>query len=275
MGRHDFGPVWTVLLLTTFLLLPACDGEAGEQLEQARAEAQEWQSKYRALETEKQELAAQIEELRARAQEAEELRGTLAQQRQRIARLEEQLQQAEAPPPTEKAVETEQHPVQQVRARLADAGAELFEADQYGGARAVLLSALELGDDSSATLYRLAYSEAASGDLAAAAEHYGACLKRVTTRAEPDRALLVKCLTNAGAVAQRRDEPQAAAALYQQAIAVDERYAPAHFNLGVVYLQSLERPEEGTEALRKHIALGGERAIAARRLIREAQSEGE
>ena len=57
---------------------------------------------------------------------------------------------------------------------------------------------------------------------------------------------------------------------------MDERHAPAYFNLGVLYLRSLERPEDGVEALTRHIALGGERAIAARRLIREAQqSQGE
>jgi tetratricopeptide (TPR) repeat protein len=173
-------------------------------------------------------------------------------------------------------VRTEQYPVEQVRARLVDAGTELFSAGQYGAARAVLLSALELGDESTDTLYRLAYSEAATGNLPASAEHYEACRDKLTARAEPDRALLVKCLTNAGAVAQRRGELEQAAELYERAVALDERHAPAYFNLGVLYLQSLERPEDGVEALTRHIALGGERAIAARRLITEAQqSQGE
>ena len=220
MNRHSTGALLAVLLLTTLILLPACDGEAEAQLDQARAEAREWQTRYEnlaaehqetvreveTLETETRDLSGRIEDLRDRAEQADELRETVERLRQRMARLDEEQAATEAPGPTAEPVRTEQYPVEQVRARLADAGTELFSAGQYGAARAVLLSALELGDESTDTLYGLAYSEAATGNLPAAAEHYEACLDKLTARAEPDRALLVKCLTNAGAVAQRRGE---------------------------------------------------------------------
>ncbi len=289
MARQATRRLAAVLLwASTLALLGGCGADLEEELSRSRAESRQWQTRYEALldenrealrtvdtlEAENRDLQDRLERLSARTERLDELQQTVTSKQQRIAELEERLRQETRDVPADEPDES-QAPVERVRARLSDLGAELFEAGQYDSARAALRSVLELGDQSVQTLYRLAYSEAAAGNLDAAAEHYAACLQALEADAEPDLPLRLKCLNNAGAVAQRQGRARQAADLYKRALERDERHTPAHFNLGLLYLQELDRPREGVEALRRHVALGGERTAAAAQLIRQAQQEDE
>jgi tetratricopeptide (TPR) repeat protein len=121
----------------------------------------------------------------------------------------------------------------------------------------------------------MAYCEAAFGQDARAAEHYAACREALQAGPTANGQLLKKCLLNHGVALSRLGKREQAAELYREGIALDESYAPPYFNLGLLYAEQPDKHEEAIEALRKHIAYGGERSVSARNLIRDLQKSGE
>ena len=69
-------------------------------------------------------------------------------------------------------------------------------------------------------------------------------------------------------------DPQEALKWYKEALSADEEYAPAYFNLGLLYTERLRRPAKAIEAYRQHIILGGGRSAAAREAIKKLQQAG-
>lgn len=270
-----------LLALPCALLLSACEAGHEEELAAAREETSEWRGKYESLVTENEKLYRQAADLegqvrdlqagsRALAQETarvEELQADAREQQEEIRTLEQRLEdmtsagaRAGSAPPGEA-----------VRERLERLGTDLFERGEYSSAHPVLLSVLELGVDDPFVLYSLAFCEASFGELEAADGRYTACGAALGEQQEPDRSLLLRCLNNHALVLSRLGRAEAAAGMLRRAVELDESFAPAHFNLGLLYAQKLDRPADAIEALRQHVVHGGSRSVSARRLIRDLQ----
>lgn len=159
--------------------------------------------------------------------------------------------------------------VAEARQRLDDLGAVLFERGELNIALAVSQSAFELGANSPQVLYRIAYCKAAAGQYEFAAEWYERVLAALGAGPGKDDELLRKCLNNYGVTQQRLGKPDKAAEFYQRALALDQAYAPAYFNLGLIYANELNRPADAVEAFRKHVIYGGTRSVTARAMIQK------
>ncbi len=282
MERHA---LFTAFLLAA-LLVCGCDGRMEQQLSEVRAQAEALSEKHDQAVAEKKELRSELETLRAlnetlrsdieelqeRAKSLDEVQSKLTGSQRRVAELEEKLAETaeERAVPAEKSPEDEAG-LQKVKARLELLGADLFRRHEYGAARAALLSARELGSDSPAAAFRLAYCETALGKLEEALENYQACRAILDSALESDEELLKKCLVNQGVALAKLGRFQEAAELYEKALSVDPQYSPAHFNLGLLYAGELGEPEQAVESFRKHIANGGGRSVSARKMIREIQ----
>lgn len=59
---------------------------------------------------------------------------------------------------------------------------------------------------------------------------------------------------------------------YEKAMAVDETYAPARFNLGIVYLQHLDQPTEAEKMFSTYLDIGGDEDNTARKLLAETRT---
>lgn len=281
-------------LAAVLCLAGGCNGKPEEQVLGLKAQLGEVQRKYESLVTQNEEIYQRLASLEAENEtlrqdrvalvrqlegldEVEELKSELVRQKERTEQLERDLAQVRqdegAPPATEQPPPNEDLAlsVERGRQRLEELGAVLFERSQYGTAHAVILSALQLGSESPETFYRLGFCEAAAGNYDAAVEWYGRAIASIEEQPETDADLLKKCLNNYGIASLKLGQPEKAAELYRQAIALDDAYAPSHFNLGLVYANELNRPEDAIEAFRKHIIHGGQRSVSARDLIRTLQ----
>jgi len=182
---------------------------------------------------------------------------------------------ATEPPPAAKAApgraEALQQKLDRARGQLEALGAALFQQGRYDIARAVLAVALELGAEEPKTLFQLGYCASQAGEAKEAADCYGRALAALRAEPEPDRDLMLRCLNNL-AVAQRRlGRSEEALKLLQEAVELDARFAPAYFNLGLLYANDLKRPAEAIAAFRKHVANGGARSVSARNMIEKLQ----
>lgn len=257
-----------------------CGKKSEEEAVRLRAEAADWRVKYEALSAEsaagEKELASlrrQVAELSAELDSAKaDLKAALAKMSEPAASHVEQPPQPAIQPSAAPAAGDQTQRTAEARQRLEELGALLFERDQFNIALPVLQSALDLGSDGPETLYRIAYCRASLGQYEEAAESYQRALERLQAEPAKNADLLKKCLNNYGVTELKLDKPEQASELFRKAAAADERYAPAYFNLGVVYADHLNRPAEAIEALRKHIIYGGERSASARDLIARLQA---
>ncbi len=270
-----------LLVLPCALLLSACDVGHEDELAAAREETSEWRGKYESLVSENEELYQQVADLgervrdleagnRALAQEAahvDELQADAREQQEEIRTLKQRLEDM-----TPAGARAGSAPAgEAVHQRLERLGTDLFEQGEYGSAHAVLLSAHELGVDGPSVLYPLAFCEASFGELEEADRRYAECRAALEAQQEPERSLLLRCLNNHALVLSRLGRPEEAAGMLRRAVELDESFAPAQFNLGLLYAQKLDRPADAIESLRQHVAHGGSRSVSARRLIRNLQ----
>lgn len=277
-------------------LAAGCGGEGGKSAAELRAKLEKSEEQRQSLETQNKQLLEKVtaairerdhfeadrDRLRAElaSQARDKLRAELAAQEERVRQLEAELEQlrrgdlrslapvAAAPPGDSAAVAS-------ARERLEQLGALLFNRNEFSTAYAVALSAYELGAARPETIHRIAYCKAAAGDYDAAAEWYERTLGALAEQTPADEELHKKCLSNYAAARMKLDEPEEAAELCRRALELDEKYAPAYFNLGLLYAEELDRPEEAIEALRKHVVYGGTRGFAARALILKLQTAAE
>ena len=296
MRKPSFKNVAAGLILPGIVLLLAsgCGGNSEEGETGLRAEAREWRDKYEslvnqneiayqkltALRTDNENLQKERDALKEQfegLQMAPKLKEELAEAKKRATELEQQVAQLRqglpVPPGPEGAAPKELGArADEVRRRLELLSAALFERDEHNIAQAVLLSAQQLGSQTPQTFYQLAYCEAAAGNYEAATDWYERALAALGEGVKEDEDLRKKCLINCGVAKERLGESEKARELYQKAVALDDAYAPAYFNLGLLYAKELNNPDAAVEALRKHIINGGSRSMAARDFIRELQA---
>jgi tetratricopeptide (TPR) repeat protein len=272
MMKHRLPMGACVAFVACAVFLVGCGKEAEERAARAEAEARALQAERQALTERNEQLDRDIEAVQA---ERDALKARLAS-----AEPAKHLPQQAAPPPapTERpkpaggeagALAADRQGVAEARQRLDDLGAVLFERGELNIALAVSQSAFELGADSPQVLYRIAYCKAAAGQYESAAEWYERVLAALGAGPGKDDELVKKCLNNYGVTQQRLGKPGKAAELYQRALALDQAYAPAYFNLGLIYANELNRPADAVEAFRKHVIYGGTRSVTARAMIQK------
>jgi tetratricopeptide (TPR) repeat protein len=281
----------SLILVALLALCWGCGDSSEEALARLRTELHESQEAARDLGAEKEALSSQVSKLQAEAGRLEAERDALAaalsaassppapppQPSKQAEELQPEPALPHDPPPAAPSAPPSLEANQQTEARerLADLGAILFERGDYGVAQSVLLSACQLGADDPRLIFRIGYCKAASGDYEGATQWYERARKALEGPPTPDDALLAACFNNLGVMAERLDKPQEAADFYRRAIALDERYTPALFNLGLLCATNLDRREEALEALRKHVIHGGERSASARKLLERLTAPAE
>jgi tetratricopeptide (TPR) repeat protein len=279
MNAHRLAACLTALFLA--LLAAACDGRDKAALAALRATHEQTLADARALQGKHEALSAEHELVqKAKASLADEnerlKKETLALQAANKA-LEEKtvaLQQRQPPPETGQPGLSNVPPgddrARKARDQLVNLAGGMIHQDQYGAARAVLRIATDLGPELALADYQSGVCEGALGNHEEARNLYERALAALEQ--QPDDRLAVRCLTNYAATLTRLSEPAKAEEAYTKALAIDETYAPAYFNLGLLYARNLNRPQEAIEAFRKHIVHGGERGVTARELIRQLQA---
>ena len=167
--------------------------------------------------------------------------------------------------------------------RLLDSGQWAFSAGRYAEARQVFTAAADLGAGGPALLFRIGYCCGELDDDEQASAWYAtAAVAAVAIKDDPEAdersrrvavALLPKIYSNHGATMVALGKPQEALELYQQSLQANEKYAPAHFNLGRLYAEHLDDPAKAIQHYRRHVALGGRRGISARAAIVKLQEQ--
>ncbi len=264
-----------LLVLFFCLTLPACDGGTKETIAQLEQEVNQWRAKYESLAESTDELQEEINELQAEKDELQEKAGRvegltegLDEKSNRVEELEQSVSDLQAQVENLKeAGQASPLPVERVRDRLTVLGADLFQLGNYNAALPVLASAHDLGKNAPDLLYRMAYCQAEFGETRQAADYYRQCYEALQKQEQPDAALLTKCLSNWGVVLAASGQFEKAVEKYTEAIQADETFAPAYFNLGLIYADKLQQPEKAVEAFRKHVAHGGDRLVSAKRQI--------
>ncbi len=282
-------------LLALLCLAAGCDGEPEEPAARRAADESEWRQKYENLVSQNEVVYRQLNVLKSENEELrkdgeslkEQLKGLdelaalktqLAERTERVELLQQEvagLREGEKARPEPKPIEPSADllAAQRGRERLEELGTVLFGRQQYDTARAVILSALQLGSESPRTFFQLGVCEAADGHYDLAAERYEQALEALRKQPDKDDGLMKICLTDYAAARLKLGEPQKAAELCLGAIELDEAYAPAYFNLGLAYAGQPDRRQEAVEAFRKHIVYGGQRSVSARELIIQLQAE--
>ncbi len=284
-----------MVLALLCVALPACDRGQEEEMTRLQGQVEDLQAERETLTAERDSLRKELgdvqeqrdeltrhrDALKTDAERAAELEDKLAREEENarglakeVSDLKEQIAQREQKPEPEPDAPAEL-PVAKVRDRLLQLGADLFGRGNYNAAHAVLLSARQLGAEAPLVLYRLAYCEAYFREFEAAAEHYQACRGLLEATPGADAELLKKCLNNHGVVLSQLKQPEDAVATYNRVIALDDSYAPAYFNLGLLYARQLSNDEEAIEAFRKHVAHGGQQSVSALNWIRKLQQPPE
>ncbi|KPK61907.1 MAG: hypothetical protein AMK73_07330, partial [Planctomycetes bacterium SM23_32] len=229
-----------------------------------------------ALRAESERLTVESASLRRRLAAAEEGAKELRVLKERVKELERlQSESAETAPAKPAGVGPAPEDVAEARRRLVELSQLLFERGELNAARAVALSASRLGADDAATLYRIAYCTAATGQFEEAGQWYERAREALQAQPDPDEELLKKCLNNHGAALAKLGKADDAERLYRDALELDAGYAPAYFNLGLLCEGDPGRAEEAIQAFRSHIAHGGSRSVAARNCIMALQARSE
>lgn len=156
--------------------------------------------------------------------------------------------------------------------KLRETGLKLFRTDEYLAAEVMLKRAAEFDDATPEVAYAIGYCRGHVSDYEDAVTWYEKAIDRLREREDPNDLLFAKALNNCGAAYEELDKPEKARELYAEATSVHDKFAPAHFNLGRLYRQKLDSPDEAINHLRRHVALGGSRSAAAREAIQNMQS---
>ena len=156
---------------------------------------------------------------------------------------------------------------------LVELGVALMDAGQYELASRALSCAMELGEDSPEARYYLAYCQSELGDQEEAAQWYAKAIEAASGAPKDYSALIAKLYNNYGVTLVKLGKFKEALASYQKAVKSNPEYAPAYFNLGLLYETHLNKPAEAIEAYRRHVTLGGEKGITARNAILRLQEK--
>lgn len=256
------------------------------------ARIDELQSRNGELVEENAELAGKLEEAREELNQnrSGRLKEELAAKDEQIKRLLAQVDELKTQ--SGRTGETAGDSAADARAGLALAqvemkklARELVDLRMYAQALAALTAAVDLGCVDPEVFFLLAYvhgenSQAGGGDAAAgkdsnelAAKWYARAVAALAEAEKPDARLAAKVYNNYGATLVALERPGEALGWYEKSIEADPQYATVHFNLGRFYDQHQKASDEAIAAYRRHIALGGDRGIAARDAILRLQEE--
>ena len=282
----------SALAALALCLAAGCDGEPQvnwkQRYEEAANRADSAESRVEKLEKKNKKLSEDLRSarsnLKASKQEQVELKSKLSSIRGRlngrVRTLQEKLKsQRESTDEAQKKLQDLRAKLKKLRGalpetveRLTGTGQKLFDTGEYMAAEVMLRRAAELGSVTPPIAYALGYCRARVSDYEDARKWYQQAIKKLRAQDDPNKVLFAKALNNCGVACEELDEPQKARELYEEAISVQDRFPPAHFNLARLYRNKLEKPGEAVSHLRRHIALGGSRSAAAREAIREIQA---
>jgi len=252
--------------------------EKNQELTQIRKQKDELSKKVK-------DLQSSLDDLKARSENTQELEQKLSAAQDRVAKLEEQVDSLKGQ--LEKAkkagreskvqelqeqLEQEQKTRQKVAGQLRQSGEAMFQSGSYEEALPLLHAAQNLGVDDPQLLYRLGYCFAQASSYDNAAKCYLAAAQQLEPNAKQNKGLLTKAYVNGGAALARVGKTSEAIDLYEKATKLDDTFAAAYFNLGLLYKKQQGGEQDAIKAFRHHIALGGSRSRSARRLILEMQS---
>ncbi len=156
--------------------------------------------------------------------------------------------------------------------KLTGTGQKLFRTGEYLAAEVMLKKAAELGSDKPSLAYAIGYCRARASDYKDARKWYERAIKTLRERDKPNELLFAKALNNCGIACEELDKPRKAREYFSEALSVNDDFAPAHFNLGRLYKNKLNKPAKAITHLRRHAALGGSRGAAAKQAIRDIQA---
>jgi len=284
--NRAFGEVVRAAPLVAALVLlvgTGCDGRDEAQAEVARltAELGAVRQERDGLTRDNEALKADIAQLGARNDALQGERDAIQKQLEELRTSAASAVRTQRPPAGAAALESsppgdeDRKLLRQARQRMENLAAALFALDQLDAARSVALTALQLGSKRPETLFQIACCDADAGDYEAAVKHYERAVAALEGPQEADQELLKKCLSNGGAAAARLGDARKAEQLYLRALALDPGYAPASFNLGLLYADQPERADDAVRALQDHIVHGGSRGTSARELILKIQQAQE
>ena len=256
--------------------------------EQALKRAREAENRISTLEDDKRELNRELDSVhqkltRCKEKQAElkasyssqksdlneDVRGLqqqLSDQKQRAQEAEKKMAEMK------EKVEALQNDVSGAADKLAEAGQRSFAAEKYDSAEVLLSAAVQLGSTDPLAAYALGFCRARASDYENATKWYERAVSTLREEGQNDKTTLTKALNNLGAALTKQKKPEEAAKMYREAISVDDTFAPAHFNLALLYRDKLDQPDKALQHLRRHIALGGSRSVAAREAIEAIQS---
>lgn len=156
--------------------------------------------------------------------------------------------------------------------KLRETGQKLFRTSQYLGAEVMLKRAVQLGSTTPQAAYAIGYCRGRASDYEEAVTWYEKAIEKLRADDDPNELLFAKALNNCAAAYEDLGKLKKARQLYAEAISVHDKFAPAHFNLGRLYRQELDKPGKAISHLRRHVALGGSRTAAAKESIRSIQA---
>jgi tetratricopeptide (TPR) repeat protein len=294
-----------LLFLALSLCLPmtACDGEGPDEGD-LQAQNLELQAKRREMQADLEESKERIEKMAERLRDQQQKRRTLQQKteeleqslleqldetRRKLEKSQERVEELEAmqePDETEaEQAEDSLDPAEQVKelnARMQAAarnlsllGATLMRDEQFEGARLALLTARQLGADAPIVHYHLAAASAELEKWENARDSYARVIEALQQAerelSTAEQHMLKAALLNSGVALEHLDKYGKAAENYVSALEHDREYAPAYYNLGVLYARKLDDREKAITLLRKHSVLNGRRSASAMDLIEELQ----
>ena len=196
------------------------------------------------------------------------LKARLARMRKELLNLQAELELLEAPtkrkpPRVPKELEDE---LQSAIRRLERFGGSYYERADYKGAWPLLKSAVDLGGKNPETAFRLAYCYSQIAGYKEAAIYYETACKGFEKQKD-GKFRLVSALNNLSAVLIKDERYSEAVKPLKRIIALEPKYAPAWYNLGVLYETRMKQPKEAVNAYRKHIIYGGAKAVTAAKAI--------
>jgi len=196
------------------------------------------------------------------------LKARVARMRKELLSLQAELELLEAPkkrkpPQVPKELEDE---LRSAIRRLERFGGSYYERADYKGAWPLLKSAVDLGGKDPETAFRLAYCYSQIAGYKEAAVHYEIACKGFEKQKD-GKFRLISALNNLSAVLIKDKRYSEAVKPLERIIALEPKYAPAWYNLGVLYETHMKQPKEAVSAYRKHIIYGGAKAVTAVKAI--------
>lgn len=159
-----------------------------------------------------------------------------------------------------------------VHEKLLALGKEAYDQDDYKTARRVLEILMDLGYKGGYAYYMLARSYAEVGRPDDAVDYYKmAC--DFYEPVEPKPKYYLYALNNLGVLLRKQARYHEARIVYERAQFVDRDYAPAHYNLGVLYGDYLDDKRRAIEHYQKYLDLRGERTAEVQERIHKLREE--